>query len=510
MISPILQKKLEDSRKRFEAMLSEIASMPPCEERTALAYRAIHVACNAGHGYFSSDVLEKVFTDQAKSIHCKLSDTYDPNTCLIVLSVAYTTGGHTRVVERWIEEDVDRHYSVVLVKQGHETIPPRLISAVKNSQGTLVVFPDDWTDIQRATELRKMSSKFESVVLHTHMNDAVPLIAYGTEEFTRPVGLYNHADHRFWLGLSVADLVAELRLWGQKITFERRGLEESFLLTIPSDCKEIDIKPKADVRHKLGIPENVKLVLTVGASEKYRPLLGVDFLDLARLLLDARQDIVVLGIGMTMKEYPTWAKVSAQYGGRLKAIGYVDHDLLYDWYFAADLVLDSRPTSGETALTDASQCRCPILTTEMDNLVGAMEWTNNSPALCKDNPALVEKALKILDDPGFAKAHVTAVLEAQKKYNSKESFQRLLKDYFSKLLSLKHKVHPFSPKFNGFADIDAYHYIMSEKIKMKTNCGFLYKRYTKDDAYTRQKIIEIFGKKFVRKCIALGDTNGAL
>ena len=118
--------------------------------------------------------------------------------------------------------------------------------------------------------------------------------------------------------------------------------------------------------------------------------------------------------------------------------------------------------------------------------------------------------MKILDDPGFAKAHVTAVLEAQKKYNSKESFQRLLKDYFSKLLSLKHKVHPFSPKFNGFADIDAYHYIMSEKIKMKTNCGFLYKRYTKDDAYTRQKIIEIFGKKFVRKCIALGDTNGAL
>ncbi len=499
MIDPLLKQQLTHTRARFEAMLSKIASMPPSEERTQLALRALHVAWNIGHGYYSSDVLEKVFIDQAKALHCELPASYTPNTCLIVLSTAYTVGGHTRVVERWIEEDSVRHYSVVLTRQCKKAIPPRLIAAVKNSGGELIVFPNGWTTEQKALELRKLSSRFESVVLHVHMDDVVPLVAYGTEEFKRPVGFYNHADHRFWLGLSVTDLVADLRTWGQKITLERRGVSESFLLTIPSDSKPIEIKPKEQVRRKLGIPKEAKVVLTVGASMKYRPLLGIDFLDLVRPLLAARKDIVVIGIGMTLKEYPTWAKVSAEYGGRLKAMGYVDNDALYDWYFAADLVLDSRPTSGETALTDAVSCGCPVLT-EM-NPTGLMEWIIKSPAFCSSNSELIERALRILDGPTFAASHIAAVNASLRKYNSRENFQHLLNDYFAKLLSHEHKIHAFTPKFTDFNDLDAYHYIMADGVKMKTNWGFLFKRYTQEDGFTRKKIIEVFNKKYVREFI---------
>lgn len=496
MIDDLLRRQLRETRTRFEAMLSRIASMSSGDIRLQLAYRALYAAWNTGHGYYSSDVLENVFVEQARSLPCTIQPSYIPSTCLIVLTTAYLEGGHTRVVERWIEEDEDRRYSVALVKQGDQAVPPRLVMAVKNSGGAVFEFPKDLTDIQRAIELRRLSAKFESVVLHTHMDDAVPLIAYGTEEFRRPVGLYNHADHRFWLGLSVTDLVADLRSWGRKITLERRGAEESFLLTIPRDCAPIKVKPKLQARRELGVREDGKLIVTVGSSMKYRPLLGIDFLDLVRPILDQRKDVVVLGIGMTMKDYPAWAKVSEQHGGRLKAIGTIPHDSLYDWYFAADLVLDSRPTSGETALMDATTCGCPVLT-EM-NPTGLMEWTINSPAFCRSDAEVVDRALRILDDSDFARAHIKAVMDAQTRYNSQASFRRLLKEYFDKLLSRGHRVHDFAPKFSGFTDLDAYHYIMGNEIDMKIDLGCLFRKYTKKDGFSRQKVIEIFGREFVR------------
>ena len=38
----------------------------------------------------------------------------------------------------------------------------------------------------------------------------IPILAFGVEEFKRPVLLYNHASHMAWLGKSIADLVLDI------------------------------------------------------------------------------------------------------------------------------------------------------------------------------------------------------------------------------------------------------------------------------------------------------------
>ena len=68
--------------------------------------------------------------------------------------------------------------------------------------------------------------------MHTHPHDPSALIAFGTPDFKRPIILFNHADHIFWLGLSVADYVADLNSGGNKITSINRGAKNSFILSV--------------------------------------------------------------------------------------------------------------------------------------------------------------------------------------------------------------------------------------------------------------------------------------
>ena len=50
-----------------------------------------------------------------------------------------------------------------------------------------------------------------TVILHVHMYDVLPILAFANGDFNRPVMFYNHADHLFWLGASISDLVVNFR-----------------------------------------------------------------------------------------------------------------------------------------------------------------------------------------------------------------------------------------------------------------------------------------------------------
>ena len=104
------------------------------------------------------------------------------------MSEAYHTGGHTRVVERWIEADDKRKYSLVMTRKSPSELPSRLVAAVERSGGRIVELDSETDFIKRGLALRKIAASFETVVLHTHMDDPIPLIAFGSDDFKRPVG----------------------------------------------------------------------------------------------------------------------------------------------------------------------------------------------------------------------------------------------------------------------------------------------------------------------------------
>ena len=442
------------NRKVFRRLERFVAEAGDLARQAEFARIATAFARQSGCGYFSSPTIEDAFLRRAGSIRCPLRPSCEPGTVLMVMSEAYFWGGHTRAVERWIEADRSRRHSVIVTRQGKDVeFPARLRAAVAKSGGTVEVLSVADDLAARAARLREVSSAFEFVVLHVHPDDPLPILAYGTPDFRRPVGLYNHLDYSFWLGASVADGIGELRTWGAALTRERRGLENSTVLGIPGDAPGLVLPDRMVARERLGLPADAKVVMTTGAVYKYRPMPGRDFLDLATLLLKASPKNLVVGIGMTFDDFPTWKAASRRFGGRLRVLGKLPHDKFMDALAAADVVIDSWPVPGFTALADAVQCGCPVLTCPTPG--GLMDWMRGSAAECATPDELVRRVREILDDPSAGVTLLKDVTPRLEASRSPAGFMQRVEAFYAKLAG-GHSVRAFEPRFGASREYDDF------------------------------------------------------
>ena len=91
------------NKKKIEKLLCKIQKEGSLLKQVVIAKKAIKYALNNSTGYFSSDIIENVFL--------KISEQITPNdlpkevkkgSVLHIMSKCYHTGGHSRVVERWV------------------------------------------------------------------------------------------------------------------------------------------------------------------------------------------------------------------------------------------------------------------------------------------------------------------------------------------------------------------------------------------------------------------------
>ena len=167
------------------------------------------------------------------------------------MTTSCKVGGHTRVVEKWINlAPCYQKHSVALLDQEGE-IPQKLKDNIKNKNGELYIFNKDDDIFQKAIKLRELASKFEYVVLNIHMDDPTALVAFGSEEFSRPILFFNHADHLFWVGKSISDIILDFRTI-KSITKTRRNIENPYFLGIPPETEEkyIEQYDKNETRKK--------------------------------------------------------------------------------------------------------------------------------------------------------------------------------------------------------------------------------------------------------------------
>ena len=393
-------------------------------------------------GLYADAEIERFLLSRATSLAEPVPKTCDENSVLVVMSEAYLYGGHTRVVERWIENDRSRRYSLAVTRQGRNEFPLRLTEAVARSGGVVRFLEETDSADSRAVELRRWSVDFSCIVLHTHPDDIIPVLAYGIDSFPRPVGLYNHADHRMWLGASIADCVGELRQWGRDITVNFRGVPGSMVIGIPGDGAASVPVGREEARRTLKIREDRRLVVSAGAAYKYNPIPGMDFLDVVVPLLESRTDVEVVVLGVTFAGRPDWKIVSDRFGGRLKALNSVGHEDFMKWMVAADLVLNSMPLPGFTTISDAIDAGTPVLLVETP--AGLMDWMYGSAMVCRDNDALVTRALSILSDRSLAQGIVADVRRRLSAERSAEVFLSRVNAFFSRLRENGHRIRSIS------------------------------------------------------------------
>jgi len=275
---------------------------------------------------------------------------------LHIATTVYKTGGHTRLINNWIRNDVNSIHSLLLINQTTD-LPNWLVQIVQRNGGKLIILPPRTSFLPKAKALREVTrSNVDMVILHHHPNDVVPIVAFAKEELP-PVAIMNHADHQFWLGSTIADAIIDFRGYGKELSEKRRFAKETLFLPIPLNDNQPALT-RSEARKRLNIADGIVMLLSIGASYKYYPLNDHDFFKTSVKLLEQNQDAHLYVIGVDFDEnMEFFGKVKHK---RLHLLGVIEDTDLY--HIASDLYLDGFPYGGGTTILEASSFGiCPIL-----------------------------------------------------------------------------------------------------------------------------------------------------
>jgi glycosyltransferase involved in cell wall biosynthesis len=322
-------------------------------------------------GLFASQRLERLLKILAYELERPASPVRPqerPTRVLHVLTAAYDIGGHTRLVWRWMASDHDRSHSVVLTSQRefrpdkYQAPPAELVDAADRGGGQLFELTDGSEGVlKRAQALRDIAVDFDVVVLHIHPWDAVPAIAlHGVD---RPTVIFmNHADHVFWIGVSVSDIVAHIREESGVVSQQFRGVEaaRNYVLPLPLVARRGGFSSD-EAKRQLAIPDDAVVLLSAGAPHKYKTTTGPHFVDMLLPILETHPNAVLLVVGPS--DGTPWREANAKSGGRVRLYGLrEDIDL---FLAAADIFLNSFPLGSLTTALEAALHGIPIINYEI-------------------------------------------------------------------------------------------------------------------------------------------------
>lgn len=298
-------------------------------------------------GQYSSALMENEIIEIGKKINFQRNTAPKKNHVLHVMSRAYAVGGHTRIVNNWIKWDEERTSSIVFTEMTYFEVPDFLKERVRESGGRIYCLQGDY--ISKAEDLLDLSQDYERVVLHIHMHDIVPVLAYSNINWDTPVYFYNHADFRFSYGFSVSDVVLNLNEFDDRITKDYRGCEVSTVLEFPglANAEGPIIINTSQVKAELGeryhFDASKKLIVSMGANFKYKNIIGISFNHfVTELLSRLDEDVYFLIIGADPKE-KKWEVMSQETEGKGKALGVLPLEEAEKLISCADLYVASFP-----------------------------------------------------------------------------------------------------------------------------------------------------------------------
>lgn len=318
-------------------------------------------------GKLSSTELESLLLQAAGKIDVKsrLKKEIGFKRWLHVLNSAYPLYGHTKLCRMWIKMDSSKdHHSVVLLGQKNE-VPGNLLETVgaKNG-GEIWCFEPGLSLIKKSEGLRKLAQEnADIVVLHTHPDDVISTVAFGVPGGP-PVLFLNHADHVFWCGGSVADLVVDIRESGNVWTKMCRGIQRVQVLPIPLmenenpehfGRKRESVKMLA--RKNLGLPDEDVLLLTIGNPYKYSPVQSLNFIEIATCIVKSVPGVRLVAVGP--QDTKGWRRARKQTDGRVMAVGKTTD--LGPYLAASDVYLEGFPMGSLTAMLEAGLSGLPCV-----------------------------------------------------------------------------------------------------------------------------------------------------
>ena len=249
-------------------------------------------------GYYRSNILENLLNTIGSEIIYKESSLIKKNTSdsfkiLHVCSTLYETGGHTKLLFNWIENDQENDHSLVSTRLNEEELLGLSRFYSKKIRETNLHSVSSFSKIDSAKKLNALLGKgYNLIVLHTHPDECLINLVFSNEQLEVPVYTVNHADHVFWLGASVTDILLQIRESNIEIDKVRRQIKNQAFLPIPIQLEKLDVDSKAK-----DSTQNLNL-LSTGSYYKYLPDKEYNFLNEMILLVNNNPHVIVNIVGI--------------------------------------------------------------------------------------------------------------------------------------------------------------------------------------------------------------------
>lgn len=316
----------------------------------------LHFCTNNLTGYYSDPVVEKELWKYSNLIDFKKTKNVKKNTALIVMSEAYKIGGHTFLVNKWIQTDKSRQYSVILTEPwAKKSIPDFLKKSVEESGGNIYVLKETGDNVSKAKQLLEIAQGFENVFLHIHMYDVIPVIAFAHKNWTTPIIFCHHANFLFTVGMSVTDMMFTLCDYDNIRALENRGVRKARVLYYPREktLTESNCFNKEDILSELADKYNIRvdkpIVITMGSDFKYSKTEKYDFAEFVNSVVrDTNYDINFILIGANPNS-ERWANLKKSTKGCAQAIGIQERETVKKWMSVANAFVTCFPMNASGA-----------------------------------------------------------------------------------------------------------------------------------------------------------------
>ena len=339
--------RIDSNYKFIESLEKHIDTCQDDEEKLTYLTFIGHLYSEYVTGVYSSNRLENEIIKIGEKIQFTPTVKPQKGNMLHVMTKAGNGGGHTTMVNNWIQWDKDRQYSLVLTDMGYEEIPSYIKETISISHGEIICLEGSY--IEKAKQLLEISQFYERIILHIHMHDVIPVLAYSNCNWKIPVFFYNHADFRFSYGYSIADVVLNLNKFDLAKSQEYRGIASDKNLVFPSpnggyiDSIAMDENINSTIISKYEINKKAKLIVSMGDEFKYEEIIGYKFTDFVnRLIIESNDTIQFIIIGPNPKR-KKWKELEEKTHGCARAIGYIERQEVYGLIQMCDLFICSFP-----------------------------------------------------------------------------------------------------------------------------------------------------------------------